>query len=832
MEHELSNLTGTFEVAYCGVYLTACTLQRVPYSVYLTACTLQRVPYSVYLTACTLQCVPYNVYLTVCTLQRLPYSVYLTTFTLQCVPYNVYLTVCTLQRVPYSVYLTACTLQRVPYSVYLTACTLQRVPYSVYLTVCTLQRVPYSVYLTTCTLQCVPYNVYLTVCTLQRVPYNVYLTACTLQRVPYNVYLTVCTLQRVPYSVYLTTFTLQCVPYNVYLTVCTLQRLPYSVYLTTCTLQCVPYNVYLTACTLQRVPYNVYLTGVPYNVYLTGVPYNVPYRCTLQRVPYRCTLQRLPYRCTLQRVPYRCTLQRVPYSVYLTACTLQRVPYSVSENNSGVFTINCTVSLIFTKDQIFKQVSETFKTSQTLRDLGLQQRNTELFDEMVCNENTTPTSNDTFYWPVTKVGTNVTIPCHANVATRRCSSRQAAHSEKATIQHMTSPKCSPFTGVWQEPDMSHCYNTERITQQLKNITNEDIDKENVEEVSKALRIISEKSVYFKAEDIDLAVDIQEKMVPLISNVSANITVNNILLSINDMIDTPEEILMEAEQSKRTGQRMLDIIEAIPEEIPLEEQQLTIAYSNIGIGITKVEENSFNGLFYGVLYGNNETEIHNYSNPDPQVEDTGNFISLQKSLFKQLKEEERSTISRIAFFSLKDDKLYRVIQHSRTKANTKINSHIIAADVPNIQITSLDEPVNISFGPIDQDVYQKSGETSHLLSMTSYIGCGISFVCLILTIIIHICCKNLRKLMASKILINLCVSLAITNLIFLVGMQPYASKITDACKAVAVLLHYFLMTSLMWMAVEALHVFLAAVVVFKTFQSHFLLTSSIVAWAVG
>ncbi|XP_036371393.1 uncharacterized protein LOC118768651, partial [Octopus sinensis] len=228
------------------------------------------------------------------------------------------------------------------------------------------------------------------------------------------------------------------------------------------------------------------------------------------------------------------------------------VAYCGSENNSGVFTINCTVSLIFTKDQIFKQVSETFKTSQTLRDLGLQQGNTELFDEMVCNENTTPTSNGTFYWPMTKIGTNVTIPCHANVATRRCSSRQAAHSENATIQHMTSPKCSPFTGVWQEPDMTQCYNTERITQQLKNITGEDIGKENVEEASKALRIISEKSVYFKAEDINLAVDIQEKMVPLISNVSTNITLNNILPSINDMIDTPEEILVEAEQSKRTG----------------------------------------------------------------------------------------------------------------------------------------------------------------------------------------------------------------------------------------------------------------------------------------
>ncbi|XP_036361342.1 adhesion G-protein coupled receptor G7-like [Octopus sinensis] len=104
-------------------------------------------------------------------------------------------------------------------------------------------------------------------------------------------------------------------------------------------------------------------------------------------------------------------------------------------------------------------------------------------------------------------------------------------------------------------------------------------------------------------------------------------------------------------------------------------------------------------------------------------------------------------------------------------------------------------------------------------MTSYIGCGISFVCLILTIIIHVCSKNLRKSTASKILINLCASLAITNLIFLVGMQPYTSKITAACKAVAALLHYFLLTSLMWMAV----------IVFKTYQSHFIPKSSILSW---
>ncbi|CAI9741269.1 adhesion G-protein coupled receptor G6-like [Octopus vulgaris] len=495
---------------------------------------------------------------------------------------------------------------------------------------------------------------------------------------------------------------------------------------------------------------------------------------------------------------------------------------------------------------------------------------------VVCNENTTATSNGTFHWPMTKVGTNVTIPCHANVATRHCSSGKMEYSEMPTSHYVKSLKCSPFTGVWKEPDMSECYNTERITQQLENITSEDINEENVEEISTIVRDISKKAVYFKAKDIDLAVDIQEKMVPLISNVSTNITLNNILPSINDMINTPEEILMEAEQSGGTGSRMLEILEAIPENIPLEEQQITVLHPNFGIGAIKVENDSFNGAVYGISFGNKEngakTMIYNNSDTSPQAKMVIDFISLPKYLLRRLNSKERSNVSRITFLSLKDDKLYRVKQNSSAKANATIISNIIAADVPNVQTMDLDEPVTISVGLTEknpgnskcvfwdqtpgQDPHWSSkgcntttyvpgekmicscdhltsfavlmeiyaipahGNTSHLLYITSYIGCGISLACLLLTVIFYVCSKYLRKLMASKILINLCISLAITNVIFLAGMQSYASEIT-ACKAVAALLHFFILTSLMWTAVEALHIFVR--------MPSSMMKSSILAW---
>ncbi|XP_029652320.2 adhesion G-protein coupled receptor G6-like [Octopus sinensis] len=555
----------------------------------------------------------------------------------------------------------------------------------------------------------------------------------------------------------------------------------------------------------------------------------------------------------------------------LTLTGVFKVEYCSSEKSSVVFTLYCTVLIGSTKDRVLQNIYKILNTSQTLRNSGMKQVKVNSKSEMFCNEDTS-TNNGAFKWPMTKVGTNATIRCHANVATRHCSSR--------TSPYMTSRKCSPFTGVWQEPDMSQCNNTEWITRELKNITIKGIDEENFELVSTNFLNISEKSVYFKKEDVDLVVEVLEKMVPLTWNVSVNITLNNVLPSINNMINTPEKILG-GEPSKRIVNRMLDIIETIPEQIPLGEQSVTALYSNLGIGAAKVEKDTFNGLTYAVSYGTNETEVRTdiHQDSDLQVDDTMDFISLPKSLLKHMNCEELLNLSRISMVCLLDDKLYRVQHKSNTKANTKINSHIFAVNIPNVHepVTNLDEPIRISLHVTDpnainpqcvywdessehwstkgcnmsryvpgkkvfcscnhltsfailMDVYQNV-KNSQLLSILSNIGSGISFVCLILTVIIHVYSKTLWKVMASKILVNLCISLAATYLTFLAGFKAYSTEITAVCKAVAALLHYFLLTSFIWMAVEALHIFLGVVVVFNTYQPSFIKKCSILVWGI-
>eukprot|EP00106_Octopus_bimaculoides_P009404 XP_014776846.1 PREDICTED: insulin-like growth factor-binding protein complex acid labile subunit [Octopus bimaculoides] len=75
----------------------------------------------------------------------------------------------------------------------------------------------------------------------------------------------------------------------------------------------------------------------------------------------------------------------------------------------------------------------------------------------------------------------------------------------------------------------------------------------VEEFSRKLLNISQKSVDFK-EDIVSAIAMLEEMALLISNAFVNIILRKILHGINDMINAPEKILVEAEKANRTVSR--------------------------------------------------------------------------------------------------------------------------------------------------------------------------------------------------------------------------------------------------------------------------------------
>ncbi|XP_078490562.1 LOW QUALITY PROTEIN: adhesion G-protein coupled receptor G7-like [Ciona intestinalis] len=111
-----------------------------------------------------------------------------------------------------------------------------------------------------------------------------------------------------------------------------------------------------------------------------------------------------------------------------------------------------------------------------------------------------------------------------------------------------------------------------------------------------------------------------------------------------------------------------------------------------------------------------------------------------------------------------------------------------------------------------------------LSVVSDIGCVISIVGLLLTIIVFCDTRNRRP---AKIILKICCILLIAYFIFVVGVAKHQ---INRCKVVAVLLHYFL-TTWCWMSVYSYDMYMSLVKVFHKSQHQFLQRTSLFAYVV-
>lgn len=84
-----------------------------------------------------------------------------------------------------------------------------------------------------------------------------------------------------------------------------------------------------------------------------------------------------------------------------------------------------------------------------------------------------------------------------------------------------------------------------------------------------------------------------------------------------------------------------------------------------------------------------------------------------------------------------------------------------------------------------------------------------------------------KTRPNKILINLCLALIGIIAVFLAGIDSTGNQ--AACKTVGVLIHYFILSALLWMGIEAFNLYLLLVLVFSRDITHFILKCSLVGW---
>ena len=102
--------------------------------------------------------------------------------------------------------------------------------------------------------------------------------------------------------------------------------------------------------------------------------------------------------------------------------------------------------------------------------------------------------------------------------------------------------------------------------------------------------------------------------------------------------------------------------------------------------------------------------------------------------------------------------------------------------------------------------------------------GISYSLYLSRFLIH---RRLRRRDASKFHIQLCVSIFLMLLVFLVGVQQTSVK--AGCVTVSVLIHYFTLVAVMWMGAEALLMFQKLVIVFVRITTRYIVLVSLICW---
>ncbi|KAM7406554.1 hypothetical protein PAMP_000925 [Pampus punctatissimus] len=119
----------------------------------------------------------------------------------------------------------------------------------------------------------------------------------------------------------------------------------------------------------------------------------------------------------------------------------------------------------------------------------------------------------------------------------------------------------------------------------------------------------------------------------------------------------------------------------------------------------------------------------------------------------------------------------------------------------------------------------------VLTHISLIGCSISLFALTMTILLFITKRKVDTDVSIKVHINLVIALILLNLHFLPSESVAALSSSGFCLYMALLLHYSLLATFSWMAVEGIHLYLLLVKVFNIYIRKYILKLSLVGWGI-
>ncbi|KAK5858800.1 hypothetical protein PBY51_002915 [Eleginops maclovinus] len=470
-----------------------------------------------------------------------------------------------------------------------------------------------------------------------------------------------------------------------------------------------------------------------------------------------------------------------------------------------------------------------------------------------CNAETHLTMKGLFAWPDTQGGKNASQPCPKNPlshATRQCKLCLSTH--------------------WLASDQEDCG---LVVETIPDLDHVEVTAENALDVVEMIEDLLRDHSTLNYQELATVLNKLEDIVNL-SRVTPSLG-QALINIISDILESDSNLVP-------FTNTILNITEAVGDKMVGYEGSFTLVAPYIAISVVDVVPGEFSSLTFGVSSdrAGNKPEI--FINRYP-FNETVAFIFLPSVLqhsFPQNSSTQSPPRVKFQFFGIP-------MLFKNSQSGHALNTFVVSASVTNASspIKDLDEDVKVTLhhlipNTLDRDVqcvywnfnknnghggwdddgcmkYNCSSQyttclcdhlthfgvlldvsrtpldpaNEQILTIITYVGCGVSSVFLGITVLTYTVFEKLRRDYPSQILIHLSLALLGLNLVFLVNSWLSSWGLYGLCVAVASTMHYFLLASFTWMGLEAVNMYFALVKVFNVYVPSYILKFCSLGWGI-
>jgi len=409
----------------------------------------------------------------------------------------------------------------------------------------------------------------------------------------------------------------------------------------------------------------------------------------------------------------------------------------------------------------------------------------------------------------------------------------------------------------------------KLFEELEKIKMAGITNSNVVNVTEKVEQLTNQSSMLDSKDISITADILEQVVK-VNGTTAEIG-DALVKTVSNVLNANSSVLEESHQLNNTGIRYVKILENWLEKVKIKGSEMKETSENIIVKKIKIVQGR---IRKGVTF--EESEGTSVTIPVEALVDNDNSTNYEnESLYFVYYKRNK-------FFTRKTKESVSC-ENGFTVEEKTVYTPVLASSIVGREVRNLSKPITLTFKKKPErqviekaacvywdftakgglgdwstygcrlqeivndtivcecdhmtnfaammDVYAHTskacGKHGRALSYISVVGCFLSLIGLFFTMVTYIIFRRLRREVAARIMLQLCISLFVVVVLFLTGLERTGEPKT--CLAIGILLHYFTLTAFMWMFMEAAFMYHAFVVVWPPREENDVLKCTLIAW---